>query len=216
MSYEVSDRVLKTRIPIQANLSKSMILDTSAIIDGRILDIAKVHFLSGLILVPGFVLTELQQVADSADSIKRVRGRRGFEVIQELKKIKGIKVEVWDKDQSGKDVDAKIVSLAKSLGGRIVTTDYNLNKVATIGNIEVLNVNDLANALKSIALPGESLKVKISQTGKDINQGVGFLEDGTMVIVSGGSDEIGKEISVIVTKNIQSPSGRIIFGKITT
>lgn len=194
-------------------LTKPLILDTSAIIDARILDIGKTGFLSGLILVPKFVLSELQQVADSSDDLKRARGRRGFETIEELKKLKSIRVEVWDKEQNGKAVDEKLMNLAKSLHGKIITTDFNLNKVASVSNIAVLNVNDLANALKSISLPGEKTEIKIVHLGKDKTQGVGYLSDGTMVVVSDAAEKIGRTISVEVTKNIQTPAGRMIFAK---
>jgi len=173
----------------------------------------KTGFISGLILVPRFVLGELQQVADSKDDLKRQRGRRGFEVIEELKKNKGIRVEVWDKDQSGKLVDDKILNLAKSLHGKIITTDFNLNKVASLANIGVLNVNDLSNAVKALALPGEEIEIKIVHLGKDTSQGVGYLPDGTMAVVAEGADQIGKTITVEVTKSLQIPAGRMIFGK---
>jgi len=194
-------------------LTKPLILDTSAIIDSRVLDIAKTGFLSGLILVPKFVLVELQQVADSSDDLKRMRGRRGFETIEELKKLKGIRIEVWDKDQNGKGVDEKLMNLAKSLHGRIITTDFNLNKVASVSNIAVLNVNDLSNAVKTISLPGEKMEIKIVHLGKDKAQGVGYLEDGTMVVVAGVAEKIGQTLKVEVTKNIQTPAGRMIFAK---
>lgn len=195
----------------QVALTKPLILDTSAIIDGRILDIAKTGFISGLILVPNFILTELQQVADSADSLKRARGRRGFEIVEELKKLKTVQVEVWDKEQNGKQVDDKVLNLAKSLHGRIITTDFNLNKVALVSNIIVLNVNDLANAVKTLSLPGESMELKIVHLGKDRTQGVGYLPDGTMVVVAGSAEQIGQTIKIEVTKNIQTPAGRMIF-----
>lgn len=195
------------------SLTRPLILDTSAIIDGRILDIAKTGFISGLILIPQFVLTELQQVADSSDGLKRARGRRGFEIVEELKKVKQIRVEVWDKDQNGKQVDDKLMNLAKNLHGRIITTDFNLNKIASVSNINVLNVNDLANAVKTVSLPGEALGLKIVHLGKDKTQGIGYLEDGTMVVVSGAADRIGQTIRVEVTKNIQTPAGRMIFAK---
>lgn len=194
-------------------LTKPLILDTSAIIDGRILDIAQTGFVSGLVLVPSFVLVELQQVADSSDGLKRGRGRRGFEIIEELKKIKLLKVEVWDKEQNGKAVDEKLVNLARSLNGRIVTTDFNLNKLASISNIQVLNVNDLANAVKTVSLPGESLEIKIVHLGKDQSQGVGYLADGTMVVVAKTADKIGQTLKIEVTKNIQTPAGRMIFAR---
>jgi uncharacterized protein YacL len=194
---------------------RPLVLDTSAIIDGRVLDIAKTGFISGLVLVPKFVLTELQQVADSADDLKRQRGRRGFEVIEELKKVKAVRVEVWDKDHSGKTVDDKLLNLAKATHGKIITTDYNLNRVASVSNISVLNVNDLSNAVKTNALPGEKMDLKIMHIGKDPSQGVGYLEDGTMIVVSGTADQIGKTIKIEVTKSLQIPAGRMIFGKKT-
>lgn len=194
-------------------LTRPLILDTSAIIDGRILDIAKTGFISGLVLIPQFVLTELQQVADSADSLKRARGRRGFEVVEELKKIKLLKVEIWDKDQNGKQVDEKLLNLAKSLHGRIITCDFNLNKLALVSNINVLNVNDLANAVKTVSLPGEAMALKIVHLGKDRTQGIGYLPDGTMVVVAEAADKIGQTIKLEVTKNIQTPAGRMIFAK---
>lgn len=195
------------------SLTKPLILDTSAIIDGRILDIARTGFVSGLILVPKFVLTELQQVADSSDDLKRARGRRGFEVVEELKKIKSVRVEVWDKDQSGKTVDEKLMNLSRGLNGKILTTDFNLNKLATISNISVLNINDLANAVKTVSLPGEGLEIKIVHTGKEKSQGVGYLTDGTMVVVADCADNLGQTIKVQVTKNIQTPAGRMIFAR---
>lgn len=190
-----------------------LILDTSAIIDGRILDIAKTNFLSGTILVPTFVLTELQQVADSADYIKRTRGRRGFEIIDELKKAKGIRIEIWDKDGQGKNVDEKLLKLAKNLNGRIITTDFNLNRLATVSNVLVLNINELSNAVRTVAVPGEKLKVKIVHLGKDAKQGVGYLPDGTMIVVEEGADLMGKEIETQVSRLIQVAAGRMIFVK---
>lgn len=222
VSSEVSNQIIKFPKPLfpfstptpqvgSVSLTRPLILDTSAIIDGRILDIAKTGFISGLVLVPRFILTELQQVADSKDDLKRMRGRRGFEVIEELKKIKLLRVDVWDKDQNGKAVDDKLLNLAKSLHGRVITTDYNLNRVASVSNIGVLNVNDLANAVKTVSLPGESLDIKIVHLGKDRSQGVGYLADGTMIVVSDAAEKIGQTIKVNVTKNIQTPAGRMIF-----
>lgn len=195
------------------SITKPLILDTSAIIDGRVLDVAKTGFISGLILVPRFVLTELQQVADSKDDLKRQRGRKGFDSLEELKKVKAVKFEVWDKDQSGKAVDDKLVNLAKALSGKIITCDFNLNRLATIAGVGVLNINDLANSVKTIALPGESVEIKITHIGKDSKQGVGYLSDGTMVVLEGGVDLIGRTIKVEVTKVLQVPQGRMIFAK---
>lgn len=194
-------------------ITRPLILDTSAIIDGRILDIAKTGFISGLILIPNFVLLELQQVADSADAQKRTRGRRGFEIVADLKKVSKIKVDVWDKDAGGKAVDDKLLKLAKALNGKIVTTDFNLNKLAEAHGIGVLNVNDLANAVKTIAIPGEHLNLKIVHLGKDPTQGVGYLPDGTMIVVKDGAKEVGKTLDVEVTKSLQIPAGRMIFAE---
>lgn len=225
LSQEVSTQLLKFPRPSlpfthptpqigSVSLTRPLILDTSAIIDGRILDIAKTDFISGLILVPRFVLAELQQVSDSSVDLKRARGRRGFEIIEELKKVKGVKVEVWDKEQSGKTVDDKILNLAKSLHGRIVTCDFNLNKVASVSNVAVLNVNDLSNAVKTISLPGEELSLKIVHVGKDPTQGVGYLDDGTMVVVAEAADQIGRTVKIEITKILQIPAGRMIFAKL--
>lgn len=224
VSSEVSNQIIKfprPNIPFahptpqvgSVSLTRPLILDTSVIIDGRILDIVKTGFLSGLVLVPKFVLIELQQVADSSDDLKRQRGRRGFEIVEELKKNKLIRLEVWDKDQNGKTVDEKLMNLAKSLHGKILTTDFNLNRLATISNIAVLNVNDLANAVKTSALPGEKMEIKIVHLGKDKAQGVGYLPDGTMAVVANCAEKIGQRIDVEVTKNIQTPAGKMIFAK---
>lgn len=194
-------------------VNQPLILDTSAIIDGRILDIAKTNFLAGTILIPSFILAELQQVADSGDFLKRSRGRRGFEIMEELKKVKGVRVEVWDKEPAGKTVDDKLLKLSKSLHGKIVTTDYNLNRVATIANVTVLNVNDLANSVKTIAIPGESIKVKVVHLGKDPKQGVGYLPDGTMIVVEDGAQLVGSEVKTEVSRVIQVAAGRMIFAK---
>ena len=196
------------------SLSQPLIIDTSALIDGRILDIAKTSFLHGTILVPNFVLTELQQVSDSADYIKRTRGRRGFEIIEELKKIKGLRVEIWDRDVAAKAVDDKLIKLAKNLKGRILTTDYNLNRVASISGVTVLNINDLANALKTVAVPGEPLNIKMVHICKDPKQSVGYLPDGTMVVLENGADLVGHEVTMEVTRLLQASAGKMIFGKL--
>lgn len=219
ISMEVLNQFLRlqghghTNAPVSA--AKPLILDTSAIIDGRILEIARANFLSGIIMVPNFVLLELQQVADSGDSLKRQRGRRGFEIIQELKKIRGVKVEIWDSEVAGKLVDEKLLKLAKSLNGKIITTDFNLNKLAEAHLVVVLNVNDLANALKTPALPGEKLELKIVHIGKDPSQGVGYLPDGTMIVVEDGGGNLGKEIKTEVSRVLQGSAGRMIFAKKT-
>lgn len=195
------------------SINQPLILDTSAIIDGRILDIVKTGFLSGTILIPTFVLTELQQVSDSSDYLKRSRGRRGFEIIDDMKKVKGVRAEVWDREPAARTVDEKLIKLAKSLHGKIVTTDFNLNKVASVSNVNVLNVNDLANAVKTIAIPGEEMKVKIVHLGKDPKQGVGYLPDGTMIVVEDGAQKVGMEVRTEVTRILQVPAGRMVFTK---
>lgn len=194
-------------------LSHPIILDTSAIIDGRILDIAKVKFISGVILVPNFVLTELQGVSDSSDILKRNRGRRGFEIIDQLKKLPNIKLEIWERQVAGKNVDDQLIRLGKILKGKILTVDYNLNRVASVSSVDVLNVNELANAIKTIAIPGDKLSIKVMHIGKNKTQGVGYLEDGTMVVVEDGSGLLDKKAEVEVTKILQVPTGRMIFAK---
>lgn len=222
VSAEVSSQLLKLPRPAfpfsaptpsigSVSMVRPLILDTSAVIDGRILDIAKTGFINGLILLPNFVLTELQQVSDSKDDLKRQRGRRGFEVVEELKKVKGVKIEIWDKQQNGKTVDEKLINMSKSLHGKIITSDFNLNKVASVSNLAVLNVNDLANAVKTAVLPGEDLEIKIVHVGKDPTQGVGYLPDGTMIVVSNAATKIGHTINVEVSKTIQIPAGKMIF-----
>ncbi len=193
--------------------NQPLILDTSAIIDGRLLDIAKTGFLYGTLLLPQFVLTELQQVADSADFLKRQRGRRGFEIISELKKVKGMRIEIWDKDVMAKGVDEKLLKLAKNLNGKILTTDYNLNRVASVSGVNVLNINDLANSVKTSVIPGEILKVKVIHLGKDAKQGVGYLDDGTMIVVEDGAELVGKEIKTEVSRILQGSAGKMIFAK---
>lgn len=192
---------------------KPLILDTSAIIDGRVLDIAKTGFINGIIYIPNFVLIELQQVADSADALKRARGRRGFDIINELKRVKGLKVEVWDKEIVGKSVDERLLKLAKSLQGKIITTDFNLNKLSEVHGVIVLNVNDLANAVKTLAVPGEEVEIKVVHIGKNPKQGVGYLEDGTMIVVEEGAKLIGQNIKVEISRVLQGSAGRMFFGK---
>lgn len=201
-----------------SRLGGMVIVDTSSIIDGRILEVAKTGFLFATLLIPDFVLRELQQVADSSDDMKRARGRRGFEIINQLKKIKGLKVKIWDKplpDQLNNGaVDDNLVVLGKLLKGKILTADFNLNRLSKIRGVGVLSINELANALKTLPIPGEKLAIKISHLGKDKGQGVGYLSDGTMVVVKDASGELGQEISLEVTKIIQGAAGRMVFGKI--
>jgi uncharacterized protein YacL len=191
----------------------STLVDTSAIIDGRIADIVRTGFLGGELVVPEFVLKELQQVADSADPLKRARGRRGLQVVQDLRT--DVQVATPDVDfPQVSDVDAKLLKLAKERGMPILTTDFNLNRLAQIQDVQVLNVNDLANALKPAVLPGERLDVLLIKEGKESNQGVGYLDDGTMVVVERARERIGEMLPVQVTSVLQQPSGKIIFTKI--
>lgn len=196
------------------NDGRSVLLDTSVIIDGRIADIAKTGFISGTILVPRFVLNELQHIADSSDTLRRNRGRRGLEVLNELKEASVAPVRFTDMDVPNvREVDGKLVALAKQLNCAIITNDYNLNHVAQLQGVTVLNINELANAVKAIFLPGESLSVKIIQEGKEIGQGVGYLDDGTMVVVDDGRRYLNSTLTVVVTKIFQTTAGRMIFAR---
>ena len=191
------------------------ILDTSVIIDGRIADLIDTKFIEGVLIVPKFVLEELQQIADSADSIKRIRGRRGLDVLNRLKKDKNTLIRITDQDfPEITEVDSKLVKLAKSLNARIITNDFNLYKVAEIQGITVLNINQLANALKPVVLPGEKMKIVVVKEGKDPGQGIGYLDDGTMIVVDSGKKYVGEEVFVTVTSVLQTPAGRMIFAKI--
>jgi uncharacterized protein YacL len=191
------------------------VLDTSVIIDGRIADICEAHFLDGVMLIPQFVLRELQFVADSADSLKRQRGRRGLEVLQRIQKMPHLEVEIADDDFPNiADVDLKLIELAKRYDGKIITNDYNLNKVASLQGIEILNVNQLANSLKPVVLPGETMRVFILREGKEYNQGVAYLDDGTMVVVDGARRMINKTIDITVTSVHQTTAGKMIFGRL--
>ena len=190
------------------------ILDTSVIIDGRIADIADTGFLDGVLVIPQFVLQELQMVADSADSMKRNRGRRGLDVLQRIQKLTNVKVQVVQEDfPNVKEVDMKLIELAKVYNCKIVTNDFNLNKVAHVRGVEVLNINELANALKPIVLPGELMRVFILKEGKEHSQGVAYLDDGTMVVVDNARRMISKTIEISVTSVLQTTAGKMIFGK---
>jgi len=192
-----------------------IVLDTSVIIDGRIADICKIRFLEGKFVVPRFVLKELQQVADSDDSLKRARGRRGMDILTKLQKNPNIDIKIHNEDFADvKEVDAKIVRLAKVLSAKVFTNDYNLNKISEIQGVKVLNVNELANALRPVVLPGESLDIRLIKEGKEYNQGVGYLEDGTMVVVDNGRRLIGQNVRVLVGSVLQTAAGRMIFGKL--
>jgi uncharacterized protein YacL len=190
------------------------ILDTSVIIDGRIADIAETGFLDGIIVIPQFVLRELQLVADSADSLKRNRGRRGLDILQRLQKVVSLNIQIVEDDfPAVREVDMKLIELAKVYEGKIITNDFNLNKVAQLQGVEVLNINELANSLKPIVLPGEIMRVFILKEGKEYNQGVAYLDDGTMVVVDNARKMIGKNVDISVTSVLQTTAGKMIFGK---
>jgi len=190
------------------------LLDTSVIIDGRIADVCETGFVDGALVIPQFVLKELQLVADSADALKRNRGRRGLDILQKIQKMSGVEVIISDIDfPEVREVDLKLIELARTLPGKIVTNDFNLNKVAQLRGVEVLNVNELANSLKPVVLPGEIMKVFILKEGKEYNQGVAYLDDGTMVVVDNARKMISKTIDIVVTSVLQTTAGKMIFGR---
>lgn len=200
------------RFSRQAQRDEIIILDTSVIIDGRIVDIAETHFVEGRFVLPRFVLRELQQIADSQDPLRRNRGRRGLDILNRLQKNSRIGVKIHDEDFSDvKDVDAKIIKLAKLLNAKVFTNDFNLNKIAELQEVSVLNINDLANALKPMLLPGEELSVRITKEGKEYNQGIAYLDDGTMIVVDNARRLIGQTTKVVVTSILQTSAGRMIF-----
>ncbi len=193
---------------------KAKILDTSVIIDGRILDIINTGFIEGKVVIPSFVLDELRHIADAPDKLKRNRGRRGLDILNEIKKSKGIPIEIFDIDYKEIDeVDSKLLKLAQQIQGSIVTNDFNLNKVAQLQKIKVLNINDLANAVKPIVLPNEEMSVTIVKEGKEQEQGLAYLNDGTMIVVEGGKKHVGSTINIVVTTVLQTSAGRMIFAK---
>jgi uncharacterized protein YacL len=193
---------------------RPVLLDTSVIIDGRIADISQTGFISGTMLVPRFVLNELQHIADSPDALRRNRGRRGLDMLNRLKEESVVPVRITDMDVSdAREVDDKLIMLAKNLRCPVVTNDYNLNRVAQLQGVIVLNINELANAVKSVLLPGETILVKILQEGKELGQGVGYLDDGTMIVVEEGRPYIGRTIAVMVKKVLQKPEGRLVFAQ---
>jgi uncharacterized protein YacL len=200
--------------PASSSRGGAVLVDTSAIIDGRIADVTRTGFLDGVLVVPRFVLDELRHIADSGDALRRNRGRRGLEVLGRLRRDSKVTLEVLDVGvASGNEVDSQLVQMARSMKCPILTTDYNLNRVAELQGVTVLNVNELANALKSIALPGEEMRVNIVQEGKEIGQGVAYLDDGTMVVVEGGRRYINAYHDVVVTRVLQTAAGRIIFAQ---
>lgn len=209
--------VLSARLPLREGSSgagRYVLLDTSVIIDGRIADIGQTGFISGTMLVPRFVLNELQHIADSSDVLRRNRGRRGLDMLKRLQQDSVTPIRITDMDiEDVREVDDKLILLAKQLHAPIITNDYNLNRVAELQGVQVLNINELANAVKAVLLPGEAMQVRIIQEGKEPGQGVGYLDDGTMVVVEDGRRHIGNNIEVEVTKVLQTAAGRMIFAR---
>ncbi len=196
---------------------KPCILDTSVVIDGRIADVVETRVFDGQLVMPKFVISELQSVADSPDRLRRGRGRRGLDILNRLRSNPDIELVIYERDLpefAGLSVDLKLVALAKHLQGKLVTNDYNLNKVAKLQGVTVINLNDLANALKPVFLPGERIEVRVIKAGEEPGQGVAYLEDGTMVVIEGGRDRINQTVSVAVTSVLQTSAGRMVFGKV--
>lgn len=203
-------------VSTQIKKSDFKLLDTSVIIDGRIADISATGFIEGTLIVPQFVLTELQHIADSSDTLKRTRGRRGLDILKRLQDERATTVQISDDDfEDVQEVDLKLVRLAKKIGAQIVTNDFNLNKVCELHQVKVLNINDLANAVKPVVIPGEDMFVVIIKEGKEHNQGVAYLDDGTMIVVEGGRSCIGQSLMVTVTSVLQTSAGRMIFAKLS-
>jgi len=203
------------RLKEQPRTESYKLLDTSVIIDGRIADITETGFLEGTLIIPQFILRELQHIADSSDPLKRNRGRRGLDILQKIQKKVGIRVEISDMDfPEIREVDNKLVAMAKALNAKIVTNDFNLNKVAELHGVGVLNINELTNALRPVVLPGEDMRVYVLKEGKEYNQGIAYLDDGTMVVVDNGRRHIGQTIDVCVTSVLQTTAGRMIFSRL--
>lgn len=197
----------------QVRGNRPVILDTSVIIDGRILDITETQIMQGVIIVPRFVLDELQLVADSTEKIKRSRGRRGLEILQKLQTSASVEVHIEEREAEGINVDQKLIDLAQQMQGRVMTNDFNLNKLASLRGVDVININDLAKALRPVVLPGEHMTVKLVKPGESPTQGVGYLEDGTMVVVEDGRSHLDHDVDLVVTSTLQTSAGRMIFGK---
>ena len=194
--------------------NSTKVLDTSVIIDGRIFDLCKTGFIEGTLVIPSFVLDELRHISDSSDSLKRNRGRRGLDILNKIQKELDVDTEIWEGDfKDIAEVDSKLLKLAQVLNGKVITNDFNLNKVAEFQGVSVLNINDLANAIKPVVLPGEEMKIIVIKDGKELTQGIGYLDDGTMIVVEGGRKFIGEEIVVVVTSVLQTSAGRMIFAK---
>lgn len=199
---------------ISSGKDRLKILDTSAIIDGRIADLCKTGFLEGVLIIPHFVLNELQKIADSSDPLRRNRGRRGLDILNKIQKENQVAVRIFDMDYEDlTEVDTKLLRLARELEAKVVTNDFNLNKVAELYGVEVLNINELSNAIKPVVLPGEEMVVHVLRDGKEYGQGIGYLEDGTMIVVEGGKNYIGLNIEILVTSVLQTSAGRMIFAK---
>jgi uncharacterized protein YacL len=214
ISFPIGTFQKKKKNPTIINWVKPKILDTSVIIDGRIADICQTGFIEGTLVIPGFVLEELRHIADSSDSLKRNRGRRGLDILNKIQKELDIEVEIYEGDfEEIAEVDSKLVKLAQVLDGCIITNDFNLNKVAEFQKVQVLNINELANAVKPVVLPGEEMVVQVIKDGKETGQGVAYLDDGTMIVVDGGKKHIGETIGVMVTSVLQTAAGRMIFAK---
>ncbi len=198
--------------------AKPLVLDTSVIVDGRIADIANTQIIESELIVPRFVLQELQAIADSGDKLKRTRGRRGLDMLNKLQLSEAVDIRILEvtPDRSTPDatVDDMLVDLAMQLRGKVVTNDYNLNKIAQLRGVQVININDLANALKPVVLPGESLSIKVIKPGEEAGQGIGYLDDGTMVVVEGGRDRLGEVVALAVTSVLQTSAGRMVFGRL--
>lgn len=215
-AYEtfLASRAPQEPLPDQPRFEEHKILDTSVIIDGRIADICKTGFIEGTLVIPEFVLEELQHIADSSDLLKRNRGRRGLDILNKIQKELNVHVLIYEGDfEEIGEVDSKLVKLAKVLGGKVVTNDFNLNKVCELQGVSVLNINDLANSVKPVVLPGEEIVVQVIKDGKEHGQGVAYLDDGTMIVVEGGRDSIGMTMEVLVTSVLQTSAGRMIFAK---
>ena len=214
IGQSLSRRLPPVPIPKRAGPAESLIVDTSAIIDGRIADICQAGFVQSTLVVPRFVLDELRYIADSSDSLRRNRGRRGLEVLTRLQKEAAVPIEIVEVDYAdSSDVDSKLVRLAAAYGSPILTNDFNLNRVAELEGVRVLNINQFANAVKSVVLPGEEMAIHIIQEGKEMGQGVGFLDDGTMVVVEGGRRHLNDDLDVVVTRVLQTVAGRMIFAQ---
>ncbi|MFN3246137.1 MAG: PIN/TRAM domain-containing protein, partial [Leptonema sp. (in: bacteria)] len=213
-SLPLSNVISPNEFAKEEPVGSEKILDSSVIIDGRILKIAKTNFIEGPFIIPNFVLREIQLISDSADPIKRNRGRRGLDMLNELQQLNNIKVKISYIDYPDiRDVDSKLIQLARDIGGKLITNDFNLEKVAEVQGVQVLNLNALTEALRPIVLPGEELRIQVVKEGKDENQGIGYLDDGTMVVIEDGRELIGKVVKVSVTSIIQTAAGKMIFTK---